>query len=502
MITTDTKSKKTVLDPLSMLLQTKNSKANSAFADLLKSFNSKDIGSTNMLEQIKPSKKSSKNAELQTTSKIAIHQEELKANLQKEPITLSSLLGSIETKKDIKNRAKTEPVVLKSSIIVNEKNQELKLSITEAKEYLKEQILSSEGYKKAQIKELPKSIKGLIKVANEFGIDISKITLQNLKDSSVKSDINIKDQDVKIPVADILAKPKIEQQPLQTVSLKTLLSDKEVLEPKDNSVKEQKTIENPSTIEGGKSVLHQPLKTLLSQKEQKPSQDNIKEHMPNKPISAQVALKGEVESKKDDPAPIKTVPNQDDMLKNLLQASSDNIPQESSENLPKENQAKDISVGNSNIIINTKKTTELDVKINEAKQMVKYLSADIKQVIEEYKPPVSRIKVQLNPQSLGEIELSITQRGKNLFINLSSNNSAINILHSNLNELKTQLNNNGINNATFNFSSTTSDSAGGFFQNQKEQHKKASKEYRYFSNDEQENQEVLDSLEIVVPKYA
>ena len=42
---------------------------------------------------------------------------------------------------------------------------------------MKEKIVQSDGFKDAQIKELPKTLKGLSELAQKIGIDISKITI-------------------------------------------------------------------------------------------------------------------------------------------------------------------------------------------------------------------------------------------------------------------------------------------------------------------------------------
>jgi flagellar hook-length control protein FliK len=71
----------------------------------------------------------------------------------------------------------------------------------------------------------------------------------------------------------------------------------------------------------------------------------------------------------------------------------------------------------------------------------------------------------------------------------------------NINELKVQLSNNGINNATFNFNGDTQ-SGNEQAQQQQNRHneQKANKEYNYFENEE-ENEEILSSLEIIIPQY-
>lgn len=149
------------------------------------------------------------------------------------------------------------------------------------------------------------------------------------------------------------------------------------------------------------------------------------------------------------------------------------------------------------------KADSFEVKVNEAKQMIKYLSSDVKSAIEEYKSPFTRIKIQLNPQRLGEVDLTIVQRGKNLHVNISSNNTAINTLVMNANELKTQLSNNGINNATLNFSNNSQgdNSPSGGQQQSRQNEQRAREEYNYFG-EEEANEEILSSLEIVISHYA
>ncbi|MBU1927566.1 flagellar hook-length control protein FliK [bacterium] len=154
--------------------------------------------------------------------------------------------------------------------------------------------------------------------------------------------------------------------------------------------------------------------------------------------------------------------------------------------------------------LTTHKADSLEVKLNEAKQMIKYLSSDVKTAIEDYKSPFTRVKIQLNPQRLGEVDLTIVQRGKNLHVNISSNNTAINTLVMNANELKTQLNNNGIQNATLNFSNNSqgdNSSSFGGQQQSRQNEQKAREEYNYFG-EEEANEEILSSLEIVISHYA
>jgi hypothetical protein len=65
-----------------------------------------------------------------------------------------------------------------------------------------------------------------------------------------------------------------------------------------------------------------------------------------------------------------------------------------------------------------------------------------------------------------------------------------------------QLSNNGINNATLNFSngSQNSDTNSGGGHQQRHNEQRAHEEYSYFEHDEA-NEEILSSLEIIVPRY-
>ena len=167
-------------------------------------------------------------------------------------------------------------------------------------------------------------------------------------------------------------------------------------------------------------------------------------------------------------------------------------------------QQNESSPNTENLEVKVRTQEALQVTLKESKQMIQYLSSDVKTAIEDYKSPFTRIKLQLNPQQLGEVDLTVVQRGKNLHVNIGSNNTAVNTLAMNINELRVQLSNSGINNATFNFNNSPQQSdsnAGGQQQNNSQERQQARREYDYFEK-EDSNEEILNSLEIVVPNYA
>jgi len=322
-------------------------------------------------------------------------------------------------------------VVLESlNIPIN--REDIKLMIQDAKEYLKAKIAKTPQYQDKDLKELPHTLKGLVEVAKQVGIDVSKITYEQFK----------------------TAMPKLQTH-----------STQEIVQMKNSRIEkvEKKVL---------KSKADETLQTLLQ---------GSKALKKGSSLTADFST----ESARVIAPSVKTEPKPS--LESLLQGEE-----------PVEKTA--LKVDTPQVF----KAESLDVKINEAKQMMKYLSHDVKQAIDNYKAPFTRVKVQLNPQNLGDIELTVVQRGKNLHVNLSSNNTAINVLQMNSNDLKVQLQNSGINNATLNFNSgSASGDASGNSQAQHQQQNRqhAQSEYNYFDNEET-NEELLSSLEIVVPSYA
>ena len=88
------------------------------------------------------------------------------------------------TKVEVSTSLKETPLELNPQITKNVSPSELKSLVSDAKNYLKTKILESEGFKKSEIQELPKTLKGLVAVAKKFGLDVSKITIEDIKISS------------------------------------------------------------------------------------------------------------------------------------------------------------------------------------------------------------------------------------------------------------------------------------------------------------------------------
>lgn len=146
--------------------------------------------------------------------------------------------------------------------------------------------------------------------------------------------------------------------------------------------------------------------------------------------------------------------------------------------------------------INQSKTEALSQKIMEAKQLVQHVAQNVKDSIENYKPPFTRIKMQLNPQKFGDMDITLIQRGNNVHININANTNALSVMMQNAHELKAQLSAQGLGDAQMNFSSSQQNQ-----QEHKQRQEQAGLTYEDFQDFDEEFTETATALEIVVPRY-
>ena len=470
--------------------------------------------------------------------------------------TLTTSLNTQETK--VQKRDK-EPLELNPKLVSGLSTAEIKTLMNDAKNYLKSKIQESDGFKKAEIKELPTTLKGLVEVAKKFGMDVSKITIEEVKEHSSKTlkqeskELNTEvlkelSQEKKEAKTEVLKEIPINKKeqvaevknetPQEKKELKREISKEMPMAPKEvitdkksqpQEVKQDAKIAQNSTlpqkVEYNEKRIDETQSEILKEVKATPlfKAQSVTEHTTTEQIVQAKATSASLKSEQKTPkeraddalrlllggekvskeAPSLTA----DFSVNSAKVIAPSLTSENNKSLEKLLQGESFiseqpSQAQKTDSLGVNKADSFEVKINEAKQMIKYLSDDIKNAINDYKSPFTRVKVQLNPQNLGEVDLTVVQRGKNLHVNISSNNTAINTLSMNINELKAQLNNSGINSATFNFNSSSQngDNSSGASQQQRQNEQKAHSEYSHFENEET-HEEIISSLEIIVPRY-
>ncbi len=128
------------------------------------------------------------------------------------------------------------------------------------------------------------------------------------------------------------------------------------------------------------------------------------------------------------------------------------------------------------------------------KETIKHFTQQLKQEIQEYKPPMSRISMDLFPKELGKVEVTIQKVGKNLKVSVISHNNSLQTFLDNQQDLKNSLNALGFEGVDLSFSQDSSK------EQEKESFKEAFKEQEltplkenalksYQENTDNENQE-------------
>ncbi|WP_122873052.1 flagellar hook-length control protein FliK [Campylobacter showae] len=120
-------------------------------------------------------------------------------------------------------------------------------------------------------------------------------------------------------------------------------------------------------------------------------------------------------------------------------------------------------------------------------------SSNLKEQVAAYKSPFMRFNITLNPLNLGEVEITMVNRGNNLHINFSSNTQTMNLFLQNQAEFKNSLVNMGFTELEMNFSDQN--------QPKKEQGQKSYKGSKFSSDDAEQSEPTTPRLELVVPRY-
>ncbi len=515
-----------------------------SFAELLSSISNED-------EDIKLQKDDAKNSttqkpllELQEDTKEVISpqttkQTDKKDTKKEESSFLESFLqGSTLEDIDLEKLQKIEEKIDNPKTPQTKEVEFLKQTIFDAKKSLQKEIEALPEYKQAQIKEMPKTLSGLVKMAKTFNIDVSKISLTQGKSKQIQTATKEqpKEQSKKSPLPkDITPKattklpflqtnkqtpsPSVETTPKKQVTLQDMLQTKPKAQqdiqkfPKKEVVQTKQQPLKPTTFNTIEKKTQKIQKAISTQEQNIKTtpkvETKVKVKEPTQPKEKHISIQTTTQVKQ-------TQSQEQNSNQNFFSQTTSQQPQ---------TQKIETKIANFASLLNTVKEEEeptqpktettptnkveqpqqikndqLDQKIHEAKQMVRYLSQDVKENIQNYKSPFTRVKLQLNPQNLGEMDLTIVQRGNNLHVSLQSNNHALNLLNNNLQDLKTQFQNNGINNATFDFNSSSQEQQREAAQQQQNQ-QRAKQHYQDFE-EFSENEEIITSLEITIPNYA
>ena len=307
-----------------------------------------------------------------------------------------------------------------------------------------------------EFKEI-KTFKELVEFANKKELNISKIIISSFK-PKIKNEIN----NLILPTNIILDKKTNNQ----TITNTNLTKSSYIINILNNfSLKQKKDI-TPPQLNPTKNVINSSniINSLLKNSF----------NLDNKKVDTNLSLF-------ETPKKPKTINISNISLESLI--NSDN------KDFIKNNQKNNNSQEHFNNLPSTTQTIldELKLNIIKAKETIKHFSNNLKEAIENYKPPISKISIELNPKELGKVEVTLIHRGDNLQIQINSNNSAISLFNYNQQELKQNLINMGFSEVNMSF-------------NQQNQQQKGNKEYQKNQKLKQQDE---DELIIEIPyQYA
>ena len=129
----------------------------------------------------------------------------------------------------------------------------------------------------------------------------------------------------------------------------------------------------------------------------------------------------------------------------------------------------------------------------QVRETLSNFSETLRDQIQSYQPPITRFNITLNPLNLGEVEITMVNRGNNLHVNFNSNTATMNLFLQNQAEFKNSLVNMGFTELEMNFSDQNA---------KRDNNQQSNKRYAQDQqNDDEAAQAEQNLLELVIPRY-
>lgn len=151
-------------------------------------------------------------------------------------------------------------------------------------------------------------------------------------------------------------------------------------------------------------------------------------------------------------------------------------------------------------IASAESSTKIEHKIFDAKETMRHFANNLKQEIQNYKPPLSKITIELQPANLGNVEVSIISQGKNIQIQLHSNQQTLNLFIQNQSDLRAALTQIGYENVAMSFNNG---SQMGFSDNNGKWRYESNNKFRNafsLNNESEDNEDIFEIM--IINNYA
>ncbi len=265
------------------------------------------------------------------------------------------------------------------------------------------------------------------------------------------------------------------------------VSDVELEENQDEKTDKKKTaskIKHAKQEHDAKDVKKEFLNPFVDKKDK-----DVASMQTAQKVASSELNKEQTQIRKDD-AKMPSAKTQEAKTQNLQSSLSENSSESKSESGEQKHEQ-----NSSSFTKEIGKADNLNVKSSNFKHTLNTFARDFKEKMDEYKAPLMKVKMALNPRALGEMDVTIVNRGSNLHVSINSNTTAMNLFLQNQMEFKNALVNMGFTNLQMNFSNQK--------QNQ-EQHQQNKSGTGFASGNEEDDEMANENtiLEIVVPDYA
>ncbi|EAL4061520.1 flagellar hook-length control protein FliK [Campylobacter jejuni] len=414
-------------------------------------------------------------------NKISNVSKNLNHNLQNTTHTTSTHSTQKTNSKDsgslLSQTLKNLDSILSSKESKHEKKDKVKSKIEEdaadAKNTLKnlDSILSS--------KESKHEKKDKVKSKIEEDAADAKNTLKNIKNDefakNLTEELNIKDKENKDLNKDFNKELNKNQGDMQGQN-KNLKNNNQNLNLDKNLNKE--IVKDTQNL-----VSNLTQKDFNLNKEPKNNKENkdIKQNFFDQKLNFENLNKTQVVQNKENNANFNNNTNKETFTQEQTKTHSENIDKNSLDEL-------------NSLVKDLNKVTQNNARNITPKETLQYFSQDLKEAVDQYKAPITKLSINLNPNNLGEVEVTLIQRGNNLHINFNSNTNAMNLFIQNQAEFKNSLVNMGFTGLEMNFSDQ-----GKREQNQNQGKNRSGYGFKDALDGKNESEKV--NLELVLAKY-
>ncbi|MDP8517086.1 flagellar hook-length control protein FliK [Campylobacter coli] len=328
-------------------------------------------------------------------------------------------------------------------------------------------------------KESKHEKKDKVKSKIEEDVTDAKNTLKNIKNDefakNLTEELNIKDKENKDLNKDFNKELNKNQGDMQGQN-KNLKNNNQNLNLDKNLNKE--IVKDTQNL-----VSNLTQKDFNLNKEPKNNKENkdIKQNFFDQKLNFENLNKTQVVQNKENNANFNNNTNKETFTQEQTKTHSENIDKNSLDEL-------------NSLVKDLNKVTQNNARNITPKETLQYFSQDLKEAVDQYKAPITKLSINLNPNNLGEVEVTLIQRGNNLHINFNSNTNAMNLFIQNQAEFKNSLVNMGFTGLEMNFSDQ-----GKREQNQNQGKNRSGYGFKDVLDGKNESEKV--NLELVLAKY-